>query len=421
VRGFFSANNKVGQEFIIETNSSSGTTFDPVVQMSGSKRASWDLGEGGSYFAGNSVSYTYPNSSLKTVKLRTNRLTDVTTLNMPDDGIFGALNLTGFTSCLGFLFNANTNLTGVTLPTTNLLVSSVRFGFCNLYGNLDLSVMPNFGGNFFISQNPNLTGLTLPPSNTNNFNTFSLDQCNLYGRLDLSGFTGLGGQINLGYNTNITGITLPNSSQNITSFIIGNSDFTHDLIISGLTGMGGQIQFDNVKSSNIIFPNSSNNITFFSLNSCKSLGSVNLAPLSGMGGFISIQGNTGVTSYTLAKNSNPITYLGINTNLSLPTLDLTPFSGISNQVNLSSNSALSNLILPTVYGGPVTIWSINECSLPASGVNYVLYTIDNTGWIGGSLNISGGANSAPNGSSGGYNGTASTLSLVSKGWSVTTN
>ena len=102
MRGFFSANNKVGQEFVFKTNSSSGTTFDPVVQMSGAKRASWDLGEGGSYFAGNSVSYTYPNSSLKTVKLRTNRLTDVTSLNMPDDGIFGALNLTGFTSCLGF-------------------------------------------------------------------------------------------------------------------------------------------------------------------------------------------------------------------------------------------------------------------------------------------------------------------------------
>ena len=82
MRGFFSANNKVGQEFIFQTNSSGGTTFDPVVAMNGSKRASWNLGERGSYFAGNSVSYTYPNSFTKTIKLRTNRLVDVTSLNM---------------------------------------------------------------------------------------------------------------------------------------------------------------------------------------------------------------------------------------------------------------------------------------------------------------------------------------------------
>ena len=421
MRGFFSANNKFGQEFVFQTNSSSGTTFDPVIQMSGLKRASWNLDEGGSYFAGNSVSYTYPNSSTKTIKLRTGRLTDIISLNMLDDNIVGVLNLSAFTKCGSFNFNANANLTGVTFPTTNTFVNTIRFYACNLYGNLDLSVMPNFGGSFFISQNPNLTGLTLPPSNTNLFNSFTIDQCNIYGRVDLSGYTSLGGQIFLVNNTNITGVTFPNSSVGISNFSIGNNNFTHDLVISGLTGMGGQIQFNNVKSSNIIFPNSSNNITFFNMDSCKFLNSVNLTSLSGMGGIISLQGNTGVTSYTLTKTSNLITYLGINQNHSLTNLDLTPFSGVNIQVNLTNNLTLSNLILPSVFAGPVTNWDISNCNLPTSGVNYVLYTIDNTGWINGSLNIAGGSNSAPNGSSGGYNGTASTLSLVSKGWSVTTN
>lgn len=421
MRGIFSANNKVGQEFVFKTNSSSGATFDPVIIMSGSKRASWSLGEGGSYFAGNSVSYTYPNSSLKTIKLRTNRLADVTSLDMIDDNIVGVLNLTAFTNCGTYNFNANSNLTGVTLPTTNVSVNSIRFFVCNLYGNLDLSVMPNFGGTFFISQNLNLTGLTLPPSNTNIFNSFTIDNCNIYGRIDLSGYTNLGGQIGLGNNANITGVTFPNSSQNITSFSIGNNNFTHDLVISGLTGMGGQIQFDNVKSSNIIFPNSSNNITFFSINSCKSLSSINLTSLSGMGGNVSLQGNTGVTSYVLTKTSNPITSLGINQNYSLTNLDLSPLSGMSGTALLSSNTLLNNLILPSVFGGPVTSWQIQDCNLPASGVNYVLYTIDNTGWTGGTINTSGVGNSAPNGSSGGYNGTAATLSLIAKGWSVTTN
>lgn len=128
MRGFFSANNKVGQEFVFQTNSSSGTTFDPIVQMSGTKIASWDLGLlGVNYFAGNSVSYTYPNSSTKTIKLRTNRLTNVTSINMQDDGVVGTLNLSAFTNCGAFTFSENSNLTGVTFPNTNTFVNSIRF------------------------------------------------------------------------------------------------------------------------------------------------------------------------------------------------------------------------------------------------------------------------------------------------------
>lgn len=420
MRGFFSANNKVGQEFTFKTNSSSGTTFDPVIQMSGSKRASWNLGEGDSYFAGNSVSYTYPNSSTKTIKLRTNRLTDTTSINMQDDSISGYLDLSELKNCLSFRFQFNSDLTGVTMPITTSLVNDIWFWLCNLTGTLDLSGIPNIGGDLFISNNSNLTGLTIPAYSSQVFNRFQLDGCNIYGRVDLSGYTNLGGYIGLMYNPNITGVTFPNSSQNINSFGIGNNNFTHDLVISGLTGMGGQIQFDNVKSSNIIFPNSTNNITLFSLNSCKSLSSVNLTSLSGMGGYISLQSNTGVTSYTLTKTSNPISYLGINQNTSLTSLDLSPLSGVSTQIIASNNTSLNNLTLPSVFGGPVTSWQLQSCHLPASGVNYVIYTIDNTGWTGGYLNISGGGNVAPDGSSGGYNGTASTLSLVTKGWSVTT-
>jgi hypothetical protein len=420
VRGIFSANNKVGQEFAFQTNSSSGTTFDPVVLMNGAKRASWDFGVGGSYFAGNSVSYTYSNSSLKTVKLRTNRLTDVTSINMVDDNIFGTLNLSAFTNCQSFNFTSNSNLTGATLPSTNTVTNSIRFFVCDLYGNLDVSVVPNFAGAFSVSVNPNLTGLTIPLSSTNIFNVFTINNCNIYGRVDLSGYTNLGGQLNFGYNTNLTGITFPNSTQNITQFYIGNNNFTHDLIISGLTGLGGLIEIDNIKSSNIIFPNSTNNITYFYLGGCKYLTSANLTTLSGIGGSITLQGNTGATSYALTKTSNPISAVSINQNYSLTNLDLSPLSGISSQVILTSNLALSNLTLPSVFAGPVTNWQLASCNLPASGVNYVLYTIDNTGWTGGTINISAGGNSAPNGSSGGYNGTAATLSLVAKSWSVTT-
>lgn len=421
MRGFFSANNKVGQEFVFQTNSSSGTTFDPVVAMTLSKRASWDLGLSGvNYFAGNSISYTYPNSSLKTVKLRTNRLTDIQSIQMPDDGISGYLDLSELKNCLSFRFHFNSALTGVTMPNTTAFVNDIWFWLCNLIGTLDLSGIPNMGGALFISNNSNLTGLTIPAYSSQVFNMFRINSCNIYGRVDLSGYTNLGGAIGLEGNLNITGVTFPNSSQNISSFTIGNNNFTHDLIISGLTGLGGLIQLDNLKSSNIIFPNSSNNITNFNLTDCNFLSSVNLTSLSGMGGTINLQENTGVTSYNLTETSNSITSLGINQNYSLTNLDLSPLSGMSGTALLSNNTLLNNLILPSVFGGPVTSWQIQDCNLPASGVNYVIYTIDNTGWTGGTLTIQGGGNSAPDGSSGGYNGTASTLSLVAKGWSVTT-
>lgn len=421
MRGIFSANNKVGQEFTFKTNSSSGATFDPTIVMGGSKRASWNLGEGGSYFAGNSVSYTYPNSSLKTIKIRTNRLTDITSLDMVDDNLVGVLNLTGFTNCTTFSFNANSNLTGVTLPTTSTSVGSIRFGFCNLYGSLNITNIPNFYGSFYIPQNPNLTGLTLPSSSTNVFTQFVIDSCNIYGRIDLSGYTNLGGQINLSYNTNITGVTFPNSSQSISQFYIGNNNFTHDLIISGLTGLGGGVQLDGVKSANIIFPSSSNSINYFNINSCYSLTSADLTTLSGIGGTVILQGNTALTSYNLTRTSNSITYLAIGANYSLTNLNLNPLSGVTGSAFLNDNTSLTNLTLPSVYGGPVTSIDIRNCNLPASGVNYVLYSIDSTGWTGGTLNISGGGNSAPNGTAGGYNGTAATLSLIAKSWSVTTN
>ena len=375
MRGFFSANNKVGQEFVFQTNSSNVTTFDPVVQMSGTKRASWDLGEGGSYFAGNSVSYTYPNSSTKTIKLRTNRLTDVTSINMQDDGVVGALNLSAFTKCGSFNFNTNTDLTGITIP----------------------------------------------PSSTIGFSVFNISSCDIYGRVDLSGYTNLGGQISLINNPNITGVTFPNSSVGISNFRIGDNNFTHDLIISGLTGMGGSIEIYDIKSSNIIFPNSSSNITSFNMNYCKFLSSVDLTPLSKLGGSVILQGNTGVTSYTLANNSRPITNLNISQSPLVTSLDLSPLSGVSGNISVGNATSLTNLILPSVFGGPVTFLYVAGCSLPASGINYVLYTADNAGWTNGTLYADGGTNSAPDGSSGGYNGTASTLSLISKGWSITTN
>jgi hypothetical protein len=421
VRNLFSSNNRVGQEFTFQTNSSSGVTFDPAVGMYGAQRVSWDLGEGDSYVAGNSISYTYPNSSIKTVKMRADRLSNIANINMVDDNLYGSIDLSEFTRCNSYTFNANNNLTAATFPNTSAYVNVISFFLCDLR-SLDVTMMPNFGGSFFMSANSNLTGLTIPASNTNVFNQFSIDACNIYGRVDLSGYTSLGGTINISNNSNITGVTFPSSSQNINVFFIGNNGFTHDLILTGLTGLGGQIQLDNVDSPNILFPSSSNNITFFSLNACLFITSADLSPLSGVGGVFSLQSNTGVTSYTLPASTNAIDTLGVNGNASLPSVDLSTLTIQSGStILLSDNSSLTSMVLPNTFLGPATSWQIQNCLLTAGSVNYILDFIDTKGWTGGTLNLGGTGNSAPDGSSGGYNGTAAKANLITKSWTVTTN
>ena len=60
-------------------------------------------------------------------------------------------------------------------------------------------------------------------------------------------------------------------------------------------------------------------------------------------------------------------------------------------------------------------------SWDTSIVNHVLYDLDQIGWTGGTLFI-GGTNDAPDGSTGGYDGsTAKANLLLSKSWVVSTS
>jgi hypothetical protein len=69
---------------------------------------------------------------------------------------------------------------------------------------------------------------------------------------------------------------------------------------------------------------------------------------------------------------------------------------------------------------------INNNLMQSADVNRILYDLDSiatlnpSGWAGVTLDISG-SNAAPNGSSGGFDGTGATLSLIANGWTVTTS
>lgn len=133
-------------------------------------------------------------------------------------------------------------------------------------------------------------------------------------------------------------------------------------------------------------------------------------------------------------------------------VDLSNFymnDGVSNiEIRINNNTGLTQLTCPITLNKPIktlytygcsgltaingfenTNFDINSssllvynCSLDVVEVNKFLVTVNagcTGGFTGRSLNISG--NTAPDGTSGGYDGTTAKSDLISKGWSVTTD
>jgi len=144
-RGTFRSQNKVGETFSFQTDSSSGTTFDPTVTfLSGSDRASWDLGDGSGYVADSSLSYTYPDTgTTKTVTLRTNKLSNLKEFQAVGDNIVGQLDMSGWDNLGGiFYIWDNPLLTGITHTESTQPFSAYYAQSCGLTGNHDMSMLP---------------------------------------------------------------------------------------------------------------------------------------------------------------------------------------------------------------------------------------------------------------------------------------
>ena len=327
----FQSHNKVGETFSFQTDSNSGTTFDPIITFlgGGSDRVSWDLGDDGGFVADNSLSHTYPDSGdVKTVMVRTNRLSNLKGLRMDNDDVCGTLNLTKWNNLGGaFLLMNNQKLTGITHTTSTGVFTDYRVNNCDLTGNHDVSMLTGLGGQFLAYSNLNLTGITHTAS-TEVFTDYRVQNCNLTGNYDVSMLTGLGGSFLIHRNSSLTDVTFPTSTQTFKNGFV--SDFSA-----------------------------------FVMHSCD-LGYVDFTPLSG------INMDTGSTyGASIYLNDNNMTTGEVNHILS-------DFSGMTS----------SNL----------------------------------SGWSGVVLVI-GGTNSAPDNSSGGFNGSAaiSYLTSATPNWTIITS
>lgn len=446
---FFNINNNQSETLHLITSSSSANTFDPQISFSSSKRARWDFGDGVAE-ASNAPLYVYSDSGItKNVTLSVERLKNITGFSVPNDNINGELNFSELINCASYTMNGNTLLTGVTFPSTSINVNGITAFFCDLR-NIDLTVIPNIGNTINFSGNYNLTALTIPSSSVRSFTNFSIGNCSIYGRLDFSGYTGgFGGTLDFTGAQNLTGLTFPSNSTNITFFYISGTSPGGSLIdpldLSGLSGLGGTFTISQISSPYINFPNVSNLTTTFNVNGNQNVKDYDLTGIN-LGGSVGIQSHTSLTAVTFPSVSNSITGLSLGTNTSIKDFDLSPLSGINSNISCGSCSSLSGITFPTVYTSipqllfnscnfsdyvnftPLTSNTNNDVyirldsnAIPTTGVNHILYDFDNFGWTGGTLLINGGTNGAPDGSSGGFDGTGSTANLLTKGWTVSTN
>ena len=409
-RGTFRSQNKVGETMSFQTNSSSGTTFDPTVTfLSGSDRVSWDLGEGGGYDAGNSLSYTYPDTgTTKTVTLRTNKLSNLKQFQSFSDNIVGNLDMSGWDNLGGqFLIYSNPLLTSITHTASTETFGQYRAYSCGLTGNHDMSMLPGLGGSFWVNNNPLLTGITHTAS-TEVFSQYYAYSCNLTGNHDMSMLPGLGGSFIIYNNLLLTGIAHTASTEVFSQYYAFSCNLTGNHDMSMLTGLGGVFYiYNNLLLTGITHTASTEVFSDYRVNACNLTGNHDVSMLTGLGGIFVANSNPDLTGITHPSSTQTFSfYYAFSCDLDY--VNFLPLSG------------------GTMGGADMQLQNNN---MSVTDVNHILVDFDNistnlnpSGWTGTTLNISG-TNAAPDSSSGGFDGVAALSSLTggTNNWTVTTS
>jgi len=468
-KGVFRSHSKVGETMSIQLLPDPITPFDPTVSKING-RVSWDLDVGSGYTAGNSISYMFPSASARTVTLRTNLLSTLTSINLFEDNVVGNVNLSGWSNLFkggGQTLNLSGNalLTGIThtyTPYTNLFYWAYS---CDITGDHDLTMFPTLGSDIRLNGNSNLTSITHTAS-TAVITYYSASQCDLTGNLNMSMFSNLGGLFSVQANSNLTSITHTTSPQTITNYSMNSCDITgtHYLPFSE---MGGQFYgHTNSNLTNIVHSATSEAFTVYKVHDCDLTGVFDLSMLTGLGGQFECYNNSNLTDISHGVSSEVFTRYWADACNMGTILDVSMLSGLGGSFNVSSNSNLKNVVFPystQTFGNVIPAndaFAMDGCnfagnhvdfkplsgstmdvnstlgasirlynnSLTATDVNHLLEDFadiagwNTTGWSGVTLNISG-TNSAPDTTSGGFNGIAAINTLTGSpyNWIITTS
>ncbi len=463
-RGIFRGNNSVTYEtWSFETESPNSETFDPSLILSDSDRVTWLVGDG-VLRAGNSLSYTFPDSTRKTVTIRTNSLDNLTNVQMYNDRIVGHLDFSPLKN-LKVVSCGNSSvrqLTGVTHnPENSSNYTVYNLIRCNLLGDLDLTYLTGLGGSVDCSFNSNLTSVTHTAS-TRDFSNYNFRNCDITGTHDVSMLPNVAGYFQLQNNVNLTRVIHASASTrtSLFNYYVSNCDLTGHIDFTPLTGHltsgYGQYQlYSNSNLTGITHTYSTKNMSgdAYIVHSCDITGSHDLRMLTGMGGRFRMHSNSNLTEILHTGSTQTFTdYLVYNCDLT-GTHDVSQLTGLCdgalwvyNNPNMTnillpvSNKNLTSVILRSnnlgyVDFNPLSGASMNcDIELQNNGmtaveVNQILVDFDNlstnvnpNGWTGCTLGIDG-TNATPDTTSGGFNGIAAIDSLtgITNNWNITTS
>jgi hypothetical protein len=377
----------------------------------------------------------------------------------------------------------NNNLTGITLPlitgATGSATSGVQLHNNDLTGVLDLSPLTEAGNTYQINSNTNLTNIIFP-TNTRNISKFEVHICDLR-HLDVSTISGLtttstsSSTFRISNNTSLSAVTTTDGlntihtdfktnwhiyDTNLPRFNVSGSTFDNGTIfrwelnpsltellfpthpinfdVDSLSGYDCPLLTDiDISAFNVGDQTPTNTTPILDLRGCTSLSGLTLPSVVKSGqthfsvhdcnlsGSLDLSNYTGLMKFDVSQNSG-LTSLTLPTTISTQTLTDASMFGFSSQKTFQLNQCdLGYVDFKPMSGVTLNSSStiyLQDNGMAAGEVNNVLVDFVTTTWDDVTLDISG-TNSAPDSSSGGYDGVAalSTLTGGTRNWIVTTS
>lgn len=294
----------------------------------------------------------------------------------------------------------NSGLNTITFPvSSSAVVTRIQANNCGLTTAPDLSGYADLNGLILFNNNSSMGGITLPSSGAGGVTQINLQNCGIAGTLDVSSLTGCTSFL-LNTNPALTSITNPTSSANLAQYYAYDCDLTGTHSFTSFSNFRGDIRLaNNSNLTSVTFPSvSGGTYSFIWLSNCGLTGTLDISGLLNLSGSLYLGNNSGLTDITFPASSGTINEL------------------------FGQLCALGYIDMTTLTFSSSCFIDLDGNGMTAAEVNCILEDLDNTlpGSGTGDIEIAG-TNAAPDGTSGGCDGTAAVTSLSGKGYTVTTS
>ena len=196
-----------------------------------------------------------------------------------------------------------------------------------------------------------------------------------------------------------TTITNPVTNEVFSHYWAYNCGLTGTINMTNLSTWGGSFDVSgNSGLTAISNPTTSQSITLYDAESCGLTGTLNISGLTGLENTFDASGNSGLTGINFPASSGSIS----NIKMDLCTLGYVDMTGLTISSAATINAENNGKTAAEVNQELVDL----DATMPNSGSGFITYS---------------GTNAAPDGTSGGYDGTTAKSNLIAEGYTVTTS